>query len=406
MREPVIAVPIEMKYTEAPAYGGTGLGDAGSINCKLTDNFAIAVQLLMGLIVCSSLLIKRQREYPRRPLVIWFFDVSKQAAGGIMLHTLNLVGSLFTGHDSADSGDTNPCVWYFLNILLDTTGGVFIIYICMQMYVKFAIRLGVPDMRSGYYGRPPRVTAWLRQLVVFVMALASMKLLVLVLLRIFPFFFLFGKWALAPVEAIGDTRVQVVVVMLIFPLIMNIIQFWLVDGVIKGGGRLRSKSYTLITADDDASNYEEGGQALIHGDQSSPRNRGVSRIGTPASDDSHTGLLEQQNYDSTIVVDMERGRGFAKHIDSDDEEKFRGNNSNANVIINGLDNDDGEPPAIAWASGRTRWTTASNPHSPNTDAIDTISPVTVRANLSARSTDGHSDKASCHTLVTDIRRDD
>jgi hypothetical protein len=71
MHEPVIAVTIGRKYTEAPAYGGTRLGDPGSINCKLTDGFAIGVQLVMGLIVCSSLLIKRQREYPRRPLVIW-----------------------------------------------------------------------------------------------------------------------------------------------------------------------------------------------------------------------------------------------------------------------------------------------------------------------------------------------
>ncbi|RKP06696.1 Vaculolar membrane protein-domain-containing protein, partial [Thamnocephalis sphaerospora] len=217
-----------------PTYTVGGLGDPESINCKLTDGFAIGVQLLMGLIVCSSLLLKRRWEHPQRPLMIWFFDVSKQAAGGAMLHTLNLLGSLFSGHrEEHPSGQSNPCVWYFLNILLDTTVGVLIIHFFMFVYVTVAQQVGVRDMRSGYYGHPPRMAAWLRQLCIFVLALASMKMLVLIVLRIFPFFFWFGKWALAPVETIGDQRVQVVVVMLIFPLVMNIIQFWLVDGVIK-----------------------------------------------------------------------------------------------------------------------------------------------------------------------------
>jgi hypothetical protein len=48
-----------------------GLDEEGASYCKLTDGFAIGVQLVMGLIVCSSLLIKRQREHPRRPLLIW-----------------------------------------------------------------------------------------------------------------------------------------------------------------------------------------------------------------------------------------------------------------------------------------------------------------------------------------------
>ncbi|KAI9592929.1 vacuolar membrane protein-domain-containing protein [Syncephalis fuscata] len=316
MHEPVIAIPIRTNYTEGLPYDATGLGDPGSIDCKLTDGFAIGVQLVMGLIVCSSLLVKRHREYPQRPLVIWFFDVSKQAAGGIMLHTLNLVGSLFTGSDATDSGNTNPCVWYFLNILLDTTAG--------------AIRLGVPDMRSGYYGHPPRIVAWLRQLVVFVMALASMKLLVLVVLRIFPFFFWFGKWALAPVEAIGDTRVQVVVVMLIFPLIMNIIQFWLVDGVIKGDGRLRSKNYTHLSGEDDAGNYDEGEEAIVNKHRFDGR---ISRTGTPGSDNSYTGLLERDTDATVIDIHVEPNDSVLYSLGDKNEVGKFGTNSSATARI-------------------------------------------------------------------------
>ncbi|CAG8433273.1 4154_t:CDS:2 [Diversispora eburnea] len=46
-----------------------------------------------------------------------------------------------------------------------------------------------------------------------------------------PFLFNVGKWLMG--WTLHDKKLQVVFVMLIFPLIMNIVQFWLVDQVIK-----------------------------------------------------------------------------------------------------------------------------------------------------------------------------
>lgn len=39
--------------------------------CKLLDSFAIFVQLVLAALAFSTLYIKRQRESPQRPLLIW-----------------------------------------------------------------------------------------------------------------------------------------------------------------------------------------------------------------------------------------------------------------------------------------------------------------------------------------------
>jgi hypothetical protein len=39
--------------------------------CKLLDSFAIFVQLVLAALAFSTLIIKRQREFPQRPLLIW-----------------------------------------------------------------------------------------------------------------------------------------------------------------------------------------------------------------------------------------------------------------------------------------------------------------------------------------------
>lgn len=52
------------------------------------------------------------------------------------------------------------------------------------------------------------------------------------LLRVLPILSRIAEWLLSPLMG-SDTRGQVIVVMLIFPLIMNICQAWLIDMVIK-----------------------------------------------------------------------------------------------------------------------------------------------------------------------------
>ncbi|KAJ3035198.1 hypothetical protein HDV00_004267 [Rhizophlyctis rosea] len=150
-----------------------------------------------------------------------------------------------------------------LQILLDTTIGVGILYLVLKLLHSIVDYYRVPDMQSGHYGHPPRLSAWARQLTLFIFAWFIVKLLVVLLLQLLPILATIATYILSPLERSGDTRLQVIVVMLIFPLIMNIIQAWLIDMVIKGKGSPKHGGYERV-GDDEGD--EEVGRAFGEGD--------------------------------------------------------------------------------------------------------------------------------------------
>ncbi|CAB4406652.1 unnamed protein product [Rhizophagus irregularis] len=240
-------------------------------NCVLVDNFAIFVQVLLGAIAFSTLIYKRHRERPQRPLRIWFYDVSKQLLGAGIVHGLNIIVSYIAG--SIDGGgDTNPCVWYFLNIFIDCTLGVFILYVLLKIVDFIVVITGTEGMKSGDYGHPPNVNWWIRQTVAFICCLFVMKIVVVLIFRLCPFLFDTGEFLLG--WTLYNAKLQVVFVMLIIPLVMNIVQFWLVDQVIKKkleGVKLVDDDFgvedvflpeALSDDDDDDDNVEMGGSSI------------------------------------------------------------------------------------------------------------------------------------------------
>jgi hypothetical protein len=59
---------------EKPPYPFPGIPNVPEIadrNCKLLGPFAISVQLVMGFVVLGTLVLKRQKEKPKRPWKIW-----------------------------------------------------------------------------------------------------------------------------------------------------------------------------------------------------------------------------------------------------------------------------------------------------------------------------------------------
>ena len=94
--------------------------------CKLLGPFAIFIQGALGLLALLSLVYKRWRERPQRPLKVWGFDVSKQVVGSILLHLANLLLSMLS---SGEIGTTlskgvsrkNPCSFYLLNLAIDVS---------------------------------------------------------------------------------------------------------------------------------------------------------------------------------------------------------------------------------------------------------------------------------------------
>ncbi|KAE8210672.1 hypothetical protein CF327_g5484 [Tilletia walkeri] len=228
-----IATPTPPPTSLLPG-GGAGIDEN---NCKLLGPFALFVQALMGVLVLGSLVLKRQRERPKRPWKIWSLDISKQMLGQLFVHTLNIVLS----DAVAAHGKNNPCSLYFLNIAIDTTLGVFIIYITLRIttHVLTSV-LGWHGFVSGQYGNvptpdggsgKPKMSYWGKQLVTYLFAIFIMKIFVTGIMWMFPFLFAFGKWLLS---LFGKHRnVQVFFVMALFPLAMNVIQFWLIDSLLR-----------------------------------------------------------------------------------------------------------------------------------------------------------------------------
>lgn len=185
----------------------------------------------MGVLVISSLLFKRQGEKPKRPWRIWLFDVSKQIVGQMFVHGVNV----FVSAVGSTRSSGNACVYYFLNILLDTTLGVYAIYITLFFLTwYFTEKLKLKGLRSGQYGSPPSLNYWVRQLAIYVVSLTSMKLFVIAVVAFWDALSDIAAWLLSWLGN-GDTA-QVIFTMGLFPIFMNIIQFWVIDSIIKVGG--------------------------------------------------------------------------------------------------------------------------------------------------------------------------
>jgi len=105
--------------------------------CRLLGPFALIVQGALGGLALLSLVYKRWKERPQRPLKIWTFDVSKQVVGSVLVHVANLLMSLLSSgqlsikvgpqYVSRDTVATdgrympNPCSFYLLNLAIDVS---------------------------------------------------------------------------------------------------------------------------------------------------------------------------------------------------------------------------------------------------------------------------------------------
>ncbi|CAE7229803.1 unnamed protein product [Rhizoctonia solani] len=239
--------------------------------CRLLGPTALVVQGLMGIFVILSLVWKRNHESPRRPWRIWVFDVSKQIVGQIFVHFSNVFISNLVAHHSSG----NPCTLYFLNVLVDTTVGVGLIYAFLHAGTwLFATKLNLKGFRSGDYGGvPPSKVFWLRQATVYVTSLLLMKVAVVLLFAVWPALYALGDWLLSWTD--GNASIQVVFVMGLFPIVMNVLQFWLIDSIVK----LKDKTPSLPIS---SSNEEQERFIDPESEDASPRKRTHSPPPSPS----------------------------------------------------------------------------------------------------------------------------
>ncbi|KAI9892083.1 MAG: hypothetical protein M1814_001789 [Vezdaea aestivalis] len=246
--------------------------DSDSGECELLGPFALFIQGALGVLALMSLVFKRWRERPQRPLKIWFFDASKQVVGTFLVHLANLAMSMLSAGQfsvknvaavAKDAYQPNPCSFYLLNLAIDTTVGIFILLLFLRILTRLFLltSFGTPpeSIQSGNYGSPPKSRWWMKQCLIYFLGLMGMKLCVLLLFAILPWISKIGDWALRWTE--GDERVQVFFVMLFFPVVMNAIQYWIIDGFIKEQhGNERGDHHRVPSEDQDGEHESRDSQ--------------------------------------------------------------------------------------------------------------------------------------------------
>ncbi|GLD98890.1 hypothetical protein PINS_up007608 [Pythium insidiosum] len=223
------------------------MGEQCTLIADRTDD---AVQLALGFIALSSLYCKWHFETPRRPARIWFMDAMKQGTSAAMVHVLNIVCAIFIAGDTSPSKkqeESDECAFYFMNVVIDTTLGVYIAFLLLQLVTALAVRQNWPSLKHpGRYGDPPSLRTWTIQLFSWMSVLVIMKLLVGITIYVFrtPLGFM-GSLLFFPVR--NHPKVELLIVMIGCPLVMNMVQFWIQDSFLKDRTRPNAEKEPLLT---------------------------------------------------------------------------------------------------------------------------------------------------------------
>ena len=206
--------------------------------CELFGVFGYIVQGILALAALLTLIIKRCLEKPKRPWKVWWFDVSKQAIAAILIHIINLILSSWLTNDEDISDE---CVWYFITLFLDCTLGAFFSYIIMWVIDGIAYVGNWKYLKSGLYfeeyvkdgKRKFRLIKkmYFAQLFVWLIVTFINKCILLAFVKIAKKFWEnFGNFILTPFT---NGNIKLVIVMIIFPVILNGLYFWVSDNILK-----------------------------------------------------------------------------------------------------------------------------------------------------------------------------
>lgn len=201
--------------------GGVGTGDTewSTLHCSkdaLTDFFGWFLQGILATLAFTCLIGKRFCEplYNRRSWETWWYDTSKQGIGALVIHMTNVyLAPLFQG---------DPCTWYIINFLLDSTIGLFIIYIGIKTCQYLARKKKWDAINFGEYGAPK---SWLYQTWIYVGLMAIVKLITTLFIQL-DIWDNVKNFVLSPFK---DPRIELAVVMLVIPFFVNILIFWVTD---------------------------------------------------------------------------------------------------------------------------------------------------------------------------------
>ncbi|CDW87782.1 UNKNOWN [Stylonychia lemnae] len=210
--------------------------------CELFGEFGVIIQIILGVSSILSLLginhafilyiVKRLFEFPRRTWKIFFLDISKQGFSAFLAHCLNLFLAVVL-QQLAKRGD--GCIWYFVNLSMDTTFGIFLCWAFHKVIDRVAV------LKSGVYynENDPQeddyidYRIWVVKILLFVFQLYYSEQLELL-----------GEYALADFK--DNPKLELVFVMIILPVTLNSIQYWIQDNFLMGNKYIEERKERLL----------------------------------------------------------------------------------------------------------------------------------------------------------------
>ncbi|KAM6092863.1 store-operated calcium entry regulator STIMATE-like isoform 1-T1 [Theristicus caerulescens] len=188
----------------------------------LLGRFGVLLQSLLALCAFSTLMLKRFKEpkEERRPWRIWFYDTSKQAIGALFIHFANIFLSDLTEED--------PCSLYLINFILDATLGMLLIWLGVKVVSWIVQHKKYTYLVFGEYGDPPQAAAWIGQCILYLLIMVFEKTVISLVLLI-------PGWTKLQQILLGyipNPQLELILVMLVVPFIVNAIMFWVVDSLI------------------------------------------------------------------------------------------------------------------------------------------------------------------------------
>ncbi|XP_003384959.1 PREDICTED: store-operated calcium entry regulator STIMATE-like isoform X2 [Amphimedon queenslandica] len=256
---------------------------ASSLSCDLTGLPSFILQFVLGCVAFSTLIIKRYREKKevRRPVLIWIADSSKQAIAMLGAHFCNLLLAQLLPLE-----DTDHCIIYLLNFLLDSTLGIIIIYVLLKLVKCIVNHFNFTPLKSGEYGVPFRCNYWLAQCGVVLLVMLVMKL-VIGPMAVFHFWTKVGH-VILPFK---NKELRTAVVIFIVPFIVNVMMFWIVDSII-------------MRSNDDVILYKKNDEKHRHSKEPVKFRRKHQNVYLPLSN-GDTQEFDEEGMDSTPTGSME-----------------------------------------------------------------------------------------------------
>ena len=226
------------------------LKDYNKEKCEFFGLLGILHQLILGLLTFSLLVLKRFLERPRRPWIIWLFDIIKQIFSSFVLYSINIIFSYLLSNNKENS---DICTIYFMNLFLGSIGGYYITYLYLTLFYhlkrKYKLKIFLNEIyyEETYNNDNTKKFILKKKIYIFEMIFWTFiqliwKCILLILFYYFKEIFIsFGQICLKPFY---DIHIRSFMILCVFPLLFNGFYYWKLDNLIKIKQR---KAYLKIT---------------------------------------------------------------------------------------------------------------------------------------------------------------